>query len=274
MDTADVIVVGLGAMGSATLRQLARRRVPAIGIDRFHPPHPEGSTHGDTRITRLAIAEGPQYVPLVLRSHELWRELEAETGEELLTITGALVMDDAAGDAAQGATAISYARSSIEAAQRYGIEHEVLDQASIAARFPRLRPLRPTLGYYEPGGGFVRPERAVAAQLQLAERDGAELRLGERVLRVSAEGGRVTVATDRDTYSAGQVVLSAGPWLATLLDDPDLGALFGVYRQVLHWFEVPELEGFTPGSLPVFLSNFGSSRNDGIYGFPAIDGLP
>ncbi|GAC1345681.1 MAG: N-methyl-L-tryptophan oxidase [Candidatus Dormibacteria bacterium] len=273
MESAEAIVIGLGAMGSATLYQLARRGVSVLGIDRFTPPHTRGSTHGDTRITRLAIAEGPDYVPLVLRSHELWRELEAETGLDLLTVTGALVMDDAAGDAAQGATGISYARSSIAVAERYGIEHEVLDAEGIAERFPRLRPRRPTLGYHEPGGGLVRPERAVEAQLRLAERAGARAHTGERVLRVRAEGSGVAVETDRGRYAAGQVVLSAGPWLATLLDDPDLGALFGVYRQVLHWFAVPDLVGFEPGSLPVFLANFGSSRKDGFYGFPAVDGI-
>src|SRR5437763_16313418 len=95
MDTdrsAEVIVVGLGAMGSATCFQLAARGVSVIGIDRHKPPHQYGSTHGDTRITRVAIGEGAEYVPLVRRSHELWREIEARAGTRLLSVTGGLVL--------------------------------------------------------------------------------------------------------------------------------------------------------------------------------------
>src|SRR5436305_13423340 len=77
-------------MGSATCLQLATRGVRVIGIDRFEPPHPYGSTHGDTRITRVAIGEGAEYVPLVRRSHELWREIEARAGTRLLRVTGGL----------------------------------------------------------------------------------------------------------------------------------------------------------------------------------------
>ena len=79
--TWDVIVAGVGAMGSAALYQLARRGVRVLGLDRFHPPHDRGSSHGDTRITRLALGEGEQYVQFARRSHEIWRELEAATGE-------------------------------------------------------------------------------------------------------------------------------------------------------------------------------------------------
>src|SRR5678816_921243 len=99
---ADVLVIGLGAMGSAACYQLARRGAKVIGIDRYSPPHSLGSTHGDTRITRLAIGEGEQFVPFAIRSHGIWRELESETGEDLMTTTGGLIMSAASGHALHG----------------------------------------------------------------------------------------------------------------------------------------------------------------------------
>ena len=88
----DVIVVGLGAMGSAALYQLAKRGIAVTGIDRFSPPHDRGSSHGESRITRQAIGEGEEYVPFALRSHEIWRELEADTGRSLFSSVGGLII--------------------------------------------------------------------------------------------------------------------------------------------------------------------------------------
>src|ERR1700712_1577922 len=95
MDKYDVVILGMGAMGSAAAYQLAKRGAKVLGLDRFAPPHAMGSSHGDTRITRLAIGEGAHYTPLALRSHEIWREIEAETGADLLTVTGGLIISSA-----------------------------------------------------------------------------------------------------------------------------------------------------------------------------------
>src|SRR5450759_3795854 len=83
----DIVIVGLGAVGSATLYQAAKLGAKVIGIDRFVPPHDQGSSHGETRITRQAIGEGREFVPLVLRSNEIWEELEAATGRSLMTVS-------------------------------------------------------------------------------------------------------------------------------------------------------------------------------------------
>jgi sarcosine oxidase len=189
MRRADVIIVGLGAMGSAASRQLAARGVSVIGIDRYAPPHAWGSTHGDTRITRLAIGEGREYVPLARRSHELWREIERESGAELLTQTGIVVLAHLSS---------SFVAETRAAARQYGIDHRDLTNDELRSDFPMFAVDEDTVAYYEPQAGYVRPERAVAAQLALAARDGAQLNLGERVERWAASPTGVTVTTDRE----------------------------------------------------------------------------
>src|ERR1700710_2857159 len=190
----DVVVVGLAAMGSAVAYQLAKAGARVLGIDRFAPPHVHGSTHGDSRITRLAVGEGAEYVPLALRSHELWREIEALTGEELLTVTGGVVISVPGGRGQHGAD--DFLATTIATAQAHGVAHEVLDRAALAERFPPFALSGDERGMFEPGAGFVRPEPAVAAQLRLAREHGAELRTGERVISV----GQRRVVTDAGAY--------------------------------------------------------------------------
>src|SRR5438067_9040702 len=170
---AEVIVVGLGAMGAAVSWQLARRGVRVIALDRYAPPHDRGSSHGESRITRLAVGEGDEYVPLVRRSHELWREIEAESGQTLLTQTGGIVI---------GAPESDFLQRTREIAARHGIAHQTLDGAELRTRFPMFAAGELACAYYEPEAGYVRPEAAVAAQLGLATRAGAHLRLGEPLL--------------------------------------------------------------------------------------------
>ena len=170
----DTIVVGLGAIGSACLYQLAKRGQRVLGVDRYHPPHSYGSSHGETRITRQAIGEGEAYVPLVLRSHQIWRALEAETGLSLLETCGALILGDPDGAACHhGKT--DFIRRTILAAERFGIAHEVLDAAAIQDRFPQFQLTGRETAYFEPGGGYVHPERCIEAQLAMARRHGAVL---------------------------------------------------------------------------------------------------
>jgi sarcosine oxidase len=264
-ERADVIVVGLGAMGSAVCAQLAMRGISVIGIDQYDPPHPYGSTHGGTRMTRLAVGEGPEYVPLVRRSHELWREIEARTGTRLLTQQGGLIMSPPGGWFFEGTR---------ELARRLGIEHEELSPSELRERFPMFSVDEETEGYYEPAAGFVRAEDAVRTQLELARREGAELRRGERVLDWSACGHGVSVVTSRARYAAGQLILCAGPWLPGLF--PEGRDLFAVHRQLQFWF--PIRRGYEQlRTMPVFVWDFGGERGgfvhfDGFYGFPAVDG--
>jgi len=256
-------------MGSATTYQLAKRGARVVGIDRFSPPHVFGSSHGDTRVTRHAIGEGSAYVPLVLRSHELWREIEAETGAELLTVNGCLVMSESSSTHSH---ASDFLATTVASAKQYGIEHEMLDVAEVRRRFPQFQLTGGQPAYYEPGAGFLRPEKAIEAQLQLAQRYGATLRRNERVLSVKFSGSGVTVTTTQGQYGADQVVIAAGPWLSELLE-PEFARLFTVYRQLLHWFDIDgPLEPMTPEHLPVFIWQLGSRTNGIFYGFPAING--
>jgi sarcosine oxidase len=264
-ESCEVIVVGLGAMGSATVLQLAMRGVPVIGIDQHHPPHPYGSTHGETRITRLAIGEGPEYVPLVRRSHQLWSELELQSGVQLLTRSGGLIIGGAGNE---------FVATTRACAQQYGIEHEDLSAGELERRFPMFAIDQPTEAYYEPSAGYLRPETAVRVQLELAIRHGVRLRLGERVDRWAATSGGVSVTTTAGTYSAAQLVLCVGAWITRLF--PAGTDLFAVHRQLMYWFAIGE--GYRQlREMPVFVWDFGGDKDafvhfNGFYGFPAIDG--
>jgi sarcosine oxidase len=265
----EVIVVGLGAMGSAVCRELAARGVAVTGIDRHHPPHVHGSTHGDTRITRLATSEGPHYTPLVLRSHALWRRLEEQTDTELLHQVGALMVS----------TAGSLFMTTVQSvAQQFSIAHEMLDTAQLRDRFPMFAVEDGVVGYLEPEGGYVRPEAAVAAQLAAAQQDGATLRLGATVTGwdASADGVTVTLA-DGQTIAGEQLVLCAGPWLPQLLGE-EIGAPFSIHRQISYWFQIDC--GYEPLSrMPAWIYDFaageerpGAVHQRAFYGFPALDG--
>lgn len=266
----DALVLGLGAMGSAAVYQLARKGKKVLGLDQFSPPHTLGSTHGDTRITRQAIGEGPEYVPLSLRSYELWREIEQLTGQDVLTITGGLIMaSQSSPDPMHGAG--SFLQTTIDAARQYNIAHSILDTDQIRQRFPQFRLVGDEIGYYEENAGFLRPERCIQAQLALAERFGAAIHTEERVLSYASDttNSSVTVQTTRGSYTAEKLIISAGPWLSTLLE-ASYARYFTVYRQVLYWFGLKgAIEPFLPDRFPIFIWARPQSM---IYGFPAIDG--
>ena len=269
-ETADVVVVGLGAVGSAAIHRLAKAGAKAVGIDRFRPPHTMGSTHGESRITRLAVGEGSSYAPLVRRSHEIWRELEAETGEALFLQTGGLILGPRSG-AANHHGKDDFVRRTIQVAKEAGIPHEVLDAADIHARFPQFGLTGDELAVFEPSAGVVFPERAVAMQLGLAERLGATLHLNERVTGMRQAGDGVEVTTDRRTLHAGRVVLTAGPWLPELAGGR-VAELAQVHRQTLHWFGVEDPTAYAPGRFPVFIWMHGDHEEDYFYGFPVLPG--
>jgi sarcosine oxidase len=268
-DSWDVIVVGLGAMGSAAAYQLAARGVRVLALDQFSPPHPLGSTHGDTRITRLAIGEGFAYVPLALRSHQLWREIESQAGADLLTTNGGLILGRL-GSGARHRAKTNFLDQTVAAAKTFDIRHEVLDAGAIGERFPQFNLIGDEVGYYEPDAGFLRPEACVAAQLDLAAQRGAVIRRDERVESYTIHPRGVTVVTTQGRYSAAKLVLSVGPWIADLIDQP-LAEHFRVFRQVMHWFATsPPFEQLSPDRCPVYIWEVGAT--EWFYGFPAIDG--
>ena len=265
----DVIIVGLGATGSAAAYQCAKRGLRVLGIDQYAPPHTLGSSHGDTRITRKAIGEGDAYVPLVLRSNEIWREIEREAGAKLITLTGGLWISS---PARQAETHVAnFFDNTVNAARRFSIEHQVLTAGDIRARFPQFNVRDNEVGYFEPDAGYLRPEACVAAQLQLAGRRGAELRTGERVESFHEAGAAVTVMTDRGVHRAKQLVVCAGPWVRRFLP-PSLASLFTVTRQVVYWFEADApRERYEAPAFPTWIWEL-QDRKNVIYGTPAIDG--
>jgi len=270
MASPDVIVLGLGAMGASATYQLAMRGASVLGLDQFHPPHEQGSTHGDTRITRLACGEGAHYTPFAERSHEIWKSLEEKAGRPLLRQNGILVIAGA-GKIAPSHGVPKFLEATVAAAKAWGIDHAILDGGEIVRRFPAFAVTGGDRAYHDRLGGYVRPEACIAAQLEQARALGATLRMNEKVLSFRQEAGSVVVTTTAGTYRAAQLIVAAGPWLPHFLE-PALARQFGVTRQVLYWFRArspAEHAAFAPEHFPVFI--WQPSGADGVfYGFPAV----
>ena len=239
----DVIVTGLGAMGSAAARELARRGLRVLGLDRYAPPHAHGSTHGRTRIIREAYFEHPAYVPLVQRAERLWVELEREVGEQLFVRTGGLMIGPKEGELVRGARA---------SAEEHGLPHELLTSSEVRQRFPGLAPDPDAVALLEPRAGVLFPEACVRGMLSSAARHGADLRTGEPMLTWRAERGEVRVATAIGEHVADRLVLALGPWLPEFLNGAQIQLT--IERQMQHWFTPrTNAERFSADTLPIAL---------------------
>lgn len=255
----DVIVVGVGGMGSAVAAHCAARGQRVLALEQHAIGHEYGSSHGLTRIIRLAYFEHPSYVPLLRRAFALWRELEQGLDEPLLHVTGALDVGWAGSEVFEGSL-----RSCLE----HGLPHEVLDASALAARFPGWRPANNAMAVLQPDGGFLTPERCIAAHVARARAFGATVREHTRVSGWQARNGGVQVHTTEGTFEAGQLVLSAGPWMSDIA--PTLGPLLMPERQVLGWFGISDRPAFAPAHFPVFVLDADEGR---YYGFPEY-GIP
>jgi sarcosine oxidase len=255
--THDVIVVGLGAMGSAALYHLARRNVRAIGIERFEPGHERGSSHGRTRIIRHGYFEHPSYVPLVRRAAALWRELETASGRLLMTVTGIAEM---------GRPDSPLVAGTLAASREHKLAHEVLTARELTRRYPAFRLPEDYVAVIQPDAGFVEAEAGIRAHLRLAVAAGADTRTGEPVVSIEQIGEHVRVKTGRNSYEAGAVIVAAGPFVAPLM--PDLRLPLAVTRQVLLWVRPGQPELFRTGWFPVFMIE---SEHGIHYGFPMLD---
>ena len=261
MAAVDVIVVGLGGMGSAAVHQLAARGVRVLGLEKFGPAHDRGASHGGSRITRQSYFESPDYVPLLLRAYELYDALARDSGADVITLTGGVMVGR------PESLTVSGSRLS---AERWGLEHEMLDAADLRKRFPTLSPRPDEVALYEAKAGFVRPEATVSAQLALAAKAGADLHFDEPMTGwAAAPGGGVRVQTASGSYTAGQLVITPGPWAPQLL--ADLGVPFTIERQVQYWFQpTGGVAPFRPERHPIYI--WENADGSQIYGFPAIDG--
>jgi sarcosine oxidase len=266
--TYDAIVLGLGAVGSAALYQLSLRKAAVLGIDQFRPPHEFGSSHGDTRITRIACGEGREYSVFAARSHEIWRELERRTGKELLTRNGLLVMTGT-GKRSTGHGIPAFLQNTIDAAKAADVPHEILSGLEARRRYPAFNLRDDDTVYFDKVSGFVRPEACLQTQLDLAEANGAAVRFNETVTGFEQHGEAAQVRTERATYTARQLIVAAGSWLPDLLGAAHREP-FVVRRQVLYWFRAkPEsFDSFRPQNFPVYVWQLPAPQ--GIYGFPAV----
>ena len=258
MKTFDAAVIGLGAMGSAALFNLARQGHRVIGIEQFEPGHDKGSSHGESRIIRLSYFEHPSYVPLARRALEKWRDLEALSGETILTVTGVLEA---------GYPGASIVSGSLEAARQHDLTHDVLSAADITRRFPGFKVPSNWTGLFQPEGGLLRPELAIRTFVQQAEHHGAETRMNTRVLGIEPFGAGIRVRTDAEVIEAGSVIVATGAWIGDFA--PELKPHLKITRQVLGWFSPLEPSLFKPDRCPVFLLE---SEEDACYGFPDFAG--
>ena len=236
----DVIILGLGGMGAAAAYHLAARGKSVIGIDRYQPGHRYGSSHGKTRIIREAYFEAPEYVPLVRRAYQLWRELENDSRHSLLTIHGLLTVGPPESDTVNGV---------LQSSEQYGVACESLSRDEIMHRFPGAIPAEGMVGVYEPTGGLLDPEACIDVHLQLARRHGAGIRDGERVTGWRSTDAGVEVSTDQDTYRAEQLIVAAGPWTGRLLSDLDLP--LECWRVFFAHYDSVKRDYYTPDAFPI-----------------------
>lgn len=254
----DVIVAGVGSMGAAACYHLARRGLRVLGLEQFQVPHQRGSHHGHSRMIRQSYFEHPDYVPLLKRAYELWETLEAESEREIFHQTGGLYL---------GPPGAEIVKGSLAAAREHGLPHEQLDHAALRERFPEFRLPDEFVGFYEARAGLLIPENAIAAHAEAARNLGADLRERTALGDWSADANGVTVSTERETFRADHLVITAGAWSGRVLKS--LGIKLQVTRQVMAWFAPRNPEPFQHGQFPCWFLE--SDSPFGHYGFPMLD---
>jgi sarcosine oxidase len=259
----DAIVIGVGGAGSATLYHLARRGLNVLGIEQFTIAHDKGSSHGLTRIIRLAYYEHPSYVPLLRRAYDLWHGLEAETGEKLLYTTGSIDAGPETSEVFAG---------SLQSCIEHDLPHDVLDAAALNARFPGYQFPAGTMAVFQPQGGLLVPELCIEAHVRAAQAHGATLHTGERVLgwEPTADGGvrvdAIDAAGNTTRYFARALAVCGGAWVGKLI--PWMAARAVPERQVLIWLETQQPALFRPERFPVWNAKVEEGR---YYGFPEFN---
>ena len=252
----DVAVIGLGGTGSAIAAHCARRGAATIGLEQFQRGHDLGSSTGRSRLIRKAYFEDPAYVPLLLRSYDLWRALEEETSKALLCLTGLLMVGPPNGEIVGGAR---------RAAEAHALPFERLNAREMRDRYPMLQVQEHEVGVFEPDGGVLDPEKSVEAHLQVAEKYGAELRFEARLERwQETAGGFSLPLAEGGEITCDRLVLSLGPWFGKEL--AALGVSLSVQRNVQAWFD-PDTCAYAAPSFPPFLLERAGLPAP-LYGFP------
>ena len=257
MKTFDVIVLGVGGVGSAAALHLADRGLRVLGLDRFEPGHDRGSSHGQTRIIRKAYFEHPDYVPLLERAYQLWADLESRCGRQLYFPVGVLEVGPADGIVIPGV---------LESAHRHQLPIDEISEAELTARFPGFILPAGHRGVFERDAGYLLVEDCVRAHADLGLQRGVELRCDQAVLSWEASANSVEVRTSADIYSASSLVVASGAWSAGLL--ADLSLALRVLRKHLHWYKCAPGEYDGLAGCPGFFYELDGAF---FYGFPAID---
>ena len=258
METYDCIVAGVGGAGSAALYHLAGRGGKILGLDRFQPGHDRGSSHGDTRIIRMAYFEHPGYVPLLKRAHHLWDKLEERRGEKLRFETGLLQAGPEGGLIVEGG---------LRSAREHLLAVEELGAREAEKRFDGFRLGDSMATVYEKEAGYLLVENCVRAHAEEAVNLGARLETGVNILRWREQGDGISVETDQGTFSAANLIITPGAWAPDLLEE--LGVSLEVRRKHLYWFRCPGKNYRDSSGFPAFVFETGEGL---FYGFPSIDG--
>ena len=194
----DVIVVGVGAVGSATCYDLTKRGLRVLWLEQFSIPHNLGGSHGNSRQTKVAPYIGSEYEPVILRAYELYHELVEESRQaDIMVKTGFL-------DLAPHRNFPAYKLT-------HNRRFEDLSIQQVKERFPQFQIGEPYWGAYDTEGALLRPEAAITTYVRLAMQRGAHILGNTKVLDWKSDAGGVTVKTDRETYIADRIVFCAGP---------------------------------------------------------------
>lgn len=254
----DVIVAGAGGMGTAAAAHLARRGARVLAVDRFSPGHARGSSHGQTRLIRLAYFEHPDYVPLLRRARDLWRDLERETRTSLLTECGLLSCGPPGGAVISG---------TLRSARDHVLAVEEMTARDAVSRWPAFAMPDDWTAVFEREAGHLAVEACVRAHADAAVRHGAALEADREIRGWRVEGDAVTVETSREALSAGRLVLCPGSWAAGLLRLPEIP--FTVLRKSLFWYE--PANGLTAGAAAALPAYAFDTPRGFFYGFPMLD---
>jgi sarcosine oxidase len=253
----DAIVLGLGAMGTATLFHLARSGARVLALEQYAPGHTLGSSHGDSRIIRETYFEHPLYVPLVRRAHELWRELEELSGTSLMRINGGLMIGPPDGSVIAG---------TLRSAREHQLPHEILSSEQVGARYPQFDIGSDLIAVFDPRAGYLDADACNKAHIEAARASGATVRFDEPVLEWRATADSVSVRTRSGSYSAAKLVLAAGAWNTSLLGELNLP--LEIERQSVFWLEPRQGADYDPDRFPIYAYEYTPGQI--CYGFPRL----